>query len=115
MSFDEFYDLGFQVFDGSMDAAFQLLAGEFGEPAPDLLGFTSGVVVHDDMDIEVVGDAGVDSLQERQEFLGPVALVVLADDEARGGSDPKTNAARDAGAPAAPNKPALARSKTQEV
>ncbi len=37
VSFDEFHDLGFQVFDGSMDAAFQLLAGEFGEPALDLI------------------------------------------------------------------------------
>ncbi len=36
------------------------------------------------MDIEIVGNAGVDFFQERQEFLGPVALVALADDEAGG-------------------------------
>jgi len=31
------------------------------------------------MDIEIGGHAGVDFLQKRQEFLGPVALVTLAD------------------------------------
>ncbi len=37
VAFDEFHDIGFQVFDGSMDATLQLLAGEFGEPALDLI------------------------------------------------------------------------------
>jgi hypothetical protein len=37
VAIDELYDIGFQVFDGRMDAALQLLAGKFGEPTLDLI------------------------------------------------------------------------------
>ena len=34
---DEFHDIGFQFLDGSMGTALQLFAGEFGEPALNLI------------------------------------------------------------------------------
>ena len=43
-----------------------------------------GVVVHDDVDVQILGDAGADLLQEVRELLGPVAPAALADDEAGG-------------------------------
>ena len=54
------------------------------QPRLDQFGFVGGVVIHDDMDIEIGGHAGVDFLQKRQKFLGSVALVTLADDKAGG-------------------------------
>ena len=43
-----------------------------------------GVVVHDDVDVQLVGNASVDLLQEVEKLPGPVAPVALADDAARG-------------------------------
>lgn len=37
VAINEFHDVGFQVFDASVGAALQLFAGEFGEPALDLI------------------------------------------------------------------------------
>ena len=93
-----------------MTTALQLFARQFGEPAFDLIdpgrggrsevdvpvltprhpgldryGLVGGVVVHDDADVQPLGDAPVDLLQEVGELPGPVAPVALADDEASGG------------------------------
>ena len=80
MAVDEFHDIGFQVFEGSMGVVLELFAGEFGEVALDLIdvrrgswgevkmimrsrwqirteliGLVGGVVIHGDMDIVMVG------------------------------------------------------------
>ncbi|MDA9455304.1 hypothetical protein XI00_13885 [Bradyrhizobium sp. CCBAU 21359] len=55
-----------------------------GEPRFDLGCFVSGVVVHDDMDIDPFRDLSVDLFEELQELDCPVALVAFADDESRG-------------------------------
>ena len=95
---------------GGVHAALQLLARQFGEPAFDLIdprrrsrrkvdmpvrppcqpGFhcrrlVGGVIVHDDVDVQPLGDTAVDLFQEVEKLPGPVAPVALADDEA--GSD----------------------------
>ena len=44
----------------------------------------SGVIVHDDVDVQPLRDTPVDLLQEVEELPGPVASVALADDAARG-------------------------------
>src|SRR4051794_19432397 len=92
-----------------MDAAPQLLAGEFSKPAfdlvdprgrrwremhiivrparqprPDYRRFMGSVVVHDDVDVEAVGDLSVDLLEEVQKFGRTVPLVAFADDKAGG-------------------------------
>ena len=54
------------------------------EPGFDLRRFMGGVVVHDDVDVQIIGNATIDLLEEIEEFPGPVALIALADDEARG-------------------------------
>ena len=55
------------------------------QPGLDRLGFMGRVVVHDDVDVEAVWNAGVDLLEEVQELSRPVALVTLADDETGSG------------------------------
>ena len=50
----------------------------------DRRGLVSGVVVHDDVDVQPLRDTPVDLLQEVEELPGPVAPVALADDAARG-------------------------------
>jgi hypothetical protein len=57
-----------------------------------VLRFMGSVVVHDDVDVEPVGNAGVDLLEEVQELGWPVALVTLADHKA--GSDVEGRKAR---------------------
>ena len=54
------------------------------QPGLDGLGLMGGVVVHDDVDVESVWNAGVDLLEEVQELGRPVALVTLADHKAGG-------------------------------
>lgn len=51
---------------------------------PDRCGFVSGVVVHDDVDVQPLGDAPVDLLQEVEELSSPVAAIALANDAAGG-------------------------------
>ncbi|TXT42377.1 MAG: hypothetical protein FD139_3653 [Methylocystaceae bacterium] len=93
-----------------MDAATDLLASEFGEPALNLIdpgrrcwrevhvvvraarqpvfdysGFVSGVVVHNDMDVEPFGNARVDLLHEVQKLRRSMTLVAFADHKS--GSD----------------------------
>src|SRR5271167_4151797 len=41
------------------------------------------VVVQDEMELEVSGEASINAAQELQEFLVPMALMALADDGAR--------------------------------
>ena len=51
-----------------------------GEPVPDLLRLVGRVVVHDDVDFETLGHAGLDVVQEPAELPAAVAAEVLADD-----------------------------------
>jgi hypothetical protein len=44
-----------------------------------------GVIVHDDVNVEAIGDAGVDLLEKIQKFGRPMALIAFADNES--GSD----------------------------
>jgi hypothetical protein len=46
-----------------------------GQPCSDGCRFVGGVVVHDDVDVEVPGDLSVDLFEETKEFGGPVSLV----------------------------------------
>ena len=43
------------------------------QPSLDRRGLVGGVVVHDDVDVQPLGDAPVDLLQEVEELPGPVA------------------------------------------
>src|SRR5882672_10913701 len=58
-----------------------------GEPRLDLGRLVGGIVVHDDMDLEPIGDVSIDLLKEVQELGRPVSLVAFADDEARCGAE----------------------------
>jgi len=83
----------FQFRRGTMDTSAQLVVGQqreepldlvdpgsggrremdmparaFGEPVSDLIGFVGGVIVHDDVDVEIVGHAGLDAVKEGAEF-----------------------------------------------
>lgn len=46
----------------------EMPARAFGEPVSDLIGFVGGVIVHDDVDVEIVGHAGLDAVKEGAEF-----------------------------------------------
>jgi hypothetical protein len=105
---DEGANIGLELPDGGMNTSPEPLSGEFREPALDLLDprrrsrrevdmimrpgeprldlgrLVGGIVVHDDRDIEPFGDLSIDLFEEVQELCRPVALVALADDEARG-------------------------------
>ena len=48
------------------------------KPSADLGMFVSGVVVHDQMDIEIAGDIGLDLVEEAPELCGPMAREALA-------------------------------------
>ena len=54
------------------------------QPGLDRRGLVSGVVVHDDVEVQPLRGTPVDLLQEVEELPGPVAPVALADDEAGG-------------------------------
>ena len=47
-------------------------------------GLVGRVVVHDDVDVQPLGDAAVDLFEEVEELPRPVATIALADDEAGG-------------------------------
>ena len=53
-----------------------------GEPGADLSGFVGCVIVHDDMDIERVGDRPIDLLEEVEELGCAVPFVAFANHEA---------------------------------
>ncbi len=59
-------------------------ARPLGEPVADQRGLVGGVVVHDEMDVEIVGDVGFDLVQELAELGRAVAGIALADDTAGG-------------------------------
>lgn len=87
---DEAVDIGFELGGRSVNTALELLSGQLGEPALDLVdlrrqgrpevdmimraagkpGSDPGgrVIVHDDVDIESVGDGAVDLLQKVDEL-----------------------------------------------
>ncbi len=46
-----------------------------------LLCFVCGVVIHDDVNIKVTCDLGIDFLQESQKLLRPMAFAAFADDK----------------------------------
>src|SRR3546814_7772574 len=55
-------------------------ARALGQPVADGLGLVRGVVVHDEMDVEVFGDRRFDLVQEATELLRAVAAIAFADD-----------------------------------
>ena len=54
------------------------------QPVADQRGLVGGVVVHDKLDVEIVGDVGFDPIEELAELGGAVPSVALADDTAGG-------------------------------
>jgi hypothetical protein len=102
-------DVGFEIVDAAMDAALDLLVGEEGEPAFDLVqpggagrgeveviarvagepcfdgrGLVGGVIVEHKMDVEVGRHGLLDLGQELAEFDRAVTLVAAGDDVAGG-------------------------------
>ena len=59
-------------------------ARPLGEPIPDDFGFMGGVIVHDDMNIEITGHIGLDPVEKLAELPRPVTAKALADDLAGG-------------------------------
>ena len=59
-------------------------ARALGQPVADRLGLVGGVVVHDQMDIEVGRHAGLDLVEELPELAGAVLRVATADHRAGG-------------------------------
>src|SRR3546814_14778398 len=59
-------------------------ARAFGLLVADCLGLVRGVVVHDEMDVEVFGDRRFDLVQEATELLRAVAAIAFADDASGG-------------------------------
>jgi len=53
------------------------------QPGFDLRRLMGGVVVHDDMNVKLFGNAAVDLFQKVEEFFCPVALVTFANHEPR--------------------------------
>src|SRR6202020_3662691 len=62
----------------------QLIVGPAPQPCSDRGGLVSGVVVHNDVNVEAIGNLSVDLLQEIEKLGGAMPLVALAYDEARG-------------------------------
>ena len=54
------------------------------QPCPDCCRFVGRLIVHDDVDIEILGDLSVDLFNEVQKFGGPMPLVTFADDKPGG-------------------------------
>lgn len=57
-----------------------MVARPLGEPCFDFGVLVGGIVVDDEMDIEIVGHVGIDMAQEGEKFLVPMALLALTDD-----------------------------------
>ena len=55
-------------------------ARPLGEPIPDELGLVGSGVVEDEINIEAVGNIGLDGVEELAELLRPVAAEAAADD-----------------------------------
>src|ERR1700756_3000539 len=56
----------------------------FGEPVADQRRLVGGVIVHDEMDVEIARDCGLDLVEELAELGGPMASIALADNLAGG-------------------------------
>ncbi len=54
--------------------------GALSEPCSDGRGLVGGIVVHDEMDIEILGHIGIDFTKELQEFLGSMLFETSSDD-----------------------------------
>src|ERR1043166_5825070 len=54
------------------------------QPCPDRRRFVGSVIVHDDMNVEVLGNLSVDLFDEVQKLSGTMPLVAFADDETGG-------------------------------
>src|ERR1700730_18076629 len=54
--------------------------GLFGEPVADQRCLVRGVVVHDEMDVEIARDGRLDLVEELAELGGAMAAITLADD-----------------------------------
>ena len=59
-------------------------ARPLGQPVADQRGLVGGVVVHDQMHVEIAGDGCFDLVEEIAELAGAVARIALADDGAGG-------------------------------
>src|SRR6516225_6346025 len=105
---DEVHNIGAQSLDAAIDAAPDLFVGDereetlnliepgrtgrremdvparpFGEPVADQRSLVGGVVVHDEMDIEIARDGGLDLVEELAKLGGAVAGEAFADHLAR--------------------------------
>ena len=104
MRLDESDDIGFELGGGPVDAALELLAGELGEPAFDLVDprgrrrckmnmpmrpacqpgldprrLVRGIVVHHEMHIGSLGHRGVNPPEKIEKLGCPMAFVALSD------------------------------------
>ncbi len=57
----------------------QMVVGPLREPPLDQRGLAGGIVVDDQMDVQVLGDGGIDRVQELSELDCPVPAMALAD------------------------------------
>ena len=60
----------------------EVKTGSFGEPLPDERCFVSSVVIQHDVDVKIVGYAGLNCVQKPTELQRTMAAVQLADDPA---------------------------------
>lgn len=106
---DEGADVLLELRGGGVDAALELLAGEFGDRAlylvdprcpgwrevdmivpsarescPRQRGFVGCVVIHDGVDVEVGGHLSIDLLEDIEKLSSAALLVAFANHEARG-------------------------------
>jgi hypothetical protein len=62
----------------------QVEAGVLQQPLVDSRGLVGGVVIQDQVQVQVPGHSGVDELEEAEEFLVPVPAVGLGDHRSTG-------------------------------
>lgn len=55
-------------------------SGAFGKPGADQLGLVDGVIVHDEVDVEIARDIRLDLGEKVPELGRPVAWIAFADD-----------------------------------
>lgn len=69
---------------GSGRSEVNVPARPLGQPVADRLGLVGGVVVHDEMNVEIGGHVGLDLVEELAELAGAVLRVAAAEDSAGG-------------------------------
>lgn len=109
VSVDEGADVAFEGLGRAVDTAADLLIGEhgeepfdlidpgcagrrevsvpartFGQPVADRLGLVGGIVVHDELDVEIDGHVGLDLVEDLAELAGAMLRVATAEDGAGG-------------------------------